>query len=81
VPGVVAAACDLLGLDPLVVANEGCPVAFVADDRADVLLDVMRAAPGGEQSVRIGRVVPGPAGRVVMNTLVGARRIVDLPAG
>jgi hydrogenase expression/formation protein HypE len=81
IPGTVAAACDLLGLDPLVVANEGCLVAFVAPDRADALLDAMRAAPGGEQSVRIGRVVDGPAGRVVMNTLVGAHRIVDLPLG
>jgi hydrogenase expression/formation protein HypE len=81
VPETVAAACDLLGLDPLVVANEGCLVAFVDPQHADALLAAMRAAPGCEQAVRIGRVLDGPPGQVVMNTLVGAHRIVDLPLG
>lgn len=82
VPGTVAAACDLLGLDPLVVANEGCLVAFVADDAAEDALAAMRSMAEGEQAVRIGEVLPdGPRGRVTLRTLVGARRIVDMPLG
>ncbi|MER6185886.1 hydrogenase expression/formation protein HypE [Streptomyces sp. NPDC001652] len=82
VPGTVASACDLLGLDPLVVANEGCLVAFVADDATEDALAAMRSMPEGAQAVRIGEVLPdGPRGRVTLRTLVGARRIVDMPLG
>ncbi|MFF0745452.1 hydrogenase expression/formation protein HypE [Streptomyces sp. NPDC004111] len=81
VPPAVAAACDLLGLDPLIVANEGCLVAFVAPEHADDALGALRAHPEGEGAVRIGSAAAGPAGRVVVRTLVGARRIVDLPLG
>ncbi|MFJ2238036.1 hydrogenase expression/formation protein HypE [Streptomyces sp. NPDC087859] len=82
VPEAVASACDLLGLDPLVVANEGCLVAFVAGDAAEEALAAMRSAEEGAQAVRIGEVLPdGPRGRVTLRTLVGARRIVDLPLG
>ncbi|GGX69071.1 hydrogenase expression/formation protein HypE [Streptomyces minutiscleroticus] len=82
VPQQVAAACDLLGLDPLVVANEGCLVAFVAPGAADAALDAMRSTPEGRQAVRIGEVLAhGPRGRVTLRTLVGARRIVDMPLG
>ncbi|MEU6378769.1 hydrogenase expression/formation protein HypE [Streptomyces sp. NPDC046909] len=82
VPAAVAAACDLLGLDPLVVANEGCLVAFVAADAAEDALDAMRSVPEGAAAVRIGAVLPdGPRGRVSLRTLVGARRIVEMPLG
>ncbi|GGS26555.1 hydrogenase expression/formation protein HypE [Streptomyces aureoverticillatus] len=81
VPAPVASACDLLGLDPLHVANEGCLVAFVTPDAADAALDAMRGLSEGAHAVRIGEVVAGQAGRVVMRTLVGARRVVDLPVG
>ncbi|MER7751910.1 hydrogenase expression/formation protein HypE [Kitasatospora sp. NPDC097643] len=81
VPEAVAAACDLLGLDVLHVANEGCLVAFVAADKAEDVLTAMRAVPGGEGAVRIGHVADWPAGRVVMRTLVGAHRVVDMLAG
>ncbi|MCH0565718.1 hydrogenase expression/formation protein HypE [Streptomyces sp. MUM 2J] len=82
VPRAVAAACDLLGLDPLVVANEGCLVAFVAPEAADAALAALRSRPEGRDAVRIGEVsADGPAGRVVLRTLVGARRVVDLPIG
>ncbi|MEV7982265.1 hydrogenase expression/formation protein HypE [Streptomyces sp. NPDC086519] len=82
VPEAVAGACDLLGLDPLVVANEGCMVAFVAADAADAALAALRCLPEGAQAVRIGEVLPqGPGGRVTLRTLVGARRIVDMPLG
>ncbi|WP_406419670.1 hydrogenase expression/formation protein HypE [Streptomyces sp. NBC_01614] len=82
VPEPVASACDLLGLDPLVVANEGCLVAFVAADAAEAVLRAMRSVGEGAGAVRIGEVLPvGPAGRVTLRTLVGARRIVDMPLG
>ncbi|MFJ9898299.1 hydrogenase expression/formation protein HypE [Streptomyces sp. NPDC091280] len=82
VPEAVAAACDLLGLDPLVVANEGCMVAFVSADAAEDTLAAMRSTGEGAQAVRIGEVLPaGPPGRVTLRTLVGARRIVDMPLG
>ncbi|KOU57482.1 hydrogenase [Streptomyces sp. MMG1533] len=82
VPEAVASACDLLGLDPLVVANEGCLVAFVTATVADEALAIMRSVPEGAQSVRIGEVLPeGPRGRVTLRTLVGARRFVEMPLG
>ncbi|MEV5845317.1 hydrogenase expression/formation protein HypE [Streptomyces sp. NPDC051985] len=82
VPEAVAGACDLLGLDPLVVANEGCLVAFVAAGAADRALAALRSLPEGAGAVRIGEVLPqGPGGRVTLRTLVGARRIVDMPLG
>lgn len=81
VPAAVASACDLLGLDPLHVANEGCMVAFVAPDSAEEALRLMRSLPDGADTVRIGEVTDGPASRVVLRTLVGARRIIDMPLG
>jgi hydrogenase expression/formation protein HypE len=81
VPEVVAAACDLLGLDVLQVANEGCLIAFVAAERVGAVLAAMRADPAGAEARPIGRVLAGPAGRVLLTTLVGARRVVDLPLG
>ncbi|MCD9193325.1 hydrogenase expression/formation protein HypE [Streptomyces albireticuli] len=83
VPEPVAAACDILGLDPLHVANEGCMVAFVAPDAADEALASMRSLPEGSGAVRIGDVLPadGRPGRVTMRTAVGARRVVDMPLG
>ncbi|MFB8248929.1 hydrogenase expression/formation protein HypE [Streptomyces sp. NPDC055952] len=82
VPRAVAAACDLLGLDPLVVANEGCLVAFVAAPAADGALDALRSLPEGREAARIGRVLAsGAEGRVTLRTLVGARRVVEMPLG
>lgn len=81
-PPSVEAACEMLGLDPLHVANEGCMVAFVAPGAADDALVAMRSLPEGSEAARIGEVVPdGRPGRVVMRTLVGARRVVDMPLG
>ncbi|GGZ19927.1 hypothetical protein GCM10010365_45250 [Streptomyces poonensis] len=81
-PEAVASACDLLGLDPLTVANEGCLVAFVGSAAADRALSALRTLPEGRSAARIGEVLPqGPGGRVTVRTLVGARRVVDMPLG
>jgi hydrogenase expression/formation protein HypE len=81
VPPPVAAACDLLGLDPLIVANEGCLVAFLAPEAAEGALAAMRSRPEGAHAVRIGTTAQGPSGRVVMRTLMGAGRLIDMPVG
>ncbi|HEY3007107.1 MAG TPA: hydrogenase expression/formation protein HypE [Micromonosporaceae bacterium] len=81
VPPTVAAACELLGLDPLHVANEGCLVAITAPDTADALLATMRSLPEALSAVRLGVVVNEHPGRVLMNTLMGGTRIVDMLVG
>ncbi|MEV7805627.1 hydrogenase expression/formation protein HypE [Microbispora sp. NPDC088329] len=81
VPHQVAAACELLGLDPLHVANEGCLVAFVAPEAAGRVLAAMRATPEGAAACRIGEIVAGHPGRVTMRTVVGSTRVVDMLIG
>jgi hydrogenase expression/formation protein HypE len=79
VPGQVVGACDLLGLDPLHVANEGCLIAFVAPEAALEVLAAMRANPAGTQARPIGRAVAKQPGRVRMHTTLGdTRRIGKL---
>lgn len=79
VSGPVGAACELLGLDPVHVANEGCLVAFVAPERADAVLAAMRTRPEGREAVRIGTV--SADGPVVLRTMVGSRRVLDMLVG
>ncbi len=81
VPPTVRAACEVLGLDPLHVANEGCLVAFVSPDAADAVLDAMRAGPEGAAAALIGDVVAEHPGRVTMRTMLGVRRVVDMLIG
>lgn len=81
VPRPVASFCDLLGLDPLHVANEGCMVALVAPEQAEPVLAAMRTQPAGTGARLIGRVTAGPPGRVTARTLVGSSRIVDMLVG
>jgi hydrogenase expression/formation protein HypE len=81
VPQAVSAICELLGLDVLHVANEGCLVALVAPQAADRILAAMRERPEGAQACVIGSVNEGPAGRVTARTLVGSRRVVDMLVG
>jgi hydrogenase expression/formation protein HypE len=81
IPAVVAAACDLLGLDPMQVANEGCLVALIAPDLAEAVLAAARACPEGSQAQVIGRVGNGEPGLVTAETLVGSRRIVGTLIG
>jgi hydrogenase expression/formation protein HypE len=81
VPPAVAAACDLLGLDPLHVAGEGCLVAFVAPRAAREVLAVMRAHPDGRQAALVGEAVADHPGRVVLRTPLGATRFVEMLVG
>ncbi len=77
----VAAACELLGLDPLFVANEGKLVAFVAPEAAERLLAAMRAHPLGRDAAIIGHVVEDEHRFVQMATSFGGGRIVDWLSG
>ncbi len=77
----VRGACELLGIDPLHVANEGKVVVVVAQDKAGEVLDVLRSFDPGRDAVIIGSVVGDHPGMVVMRTLYGSRRIIDLPIG
>ncbi|GAA4473969.1 hydrogenase expression/formation protein HypE [Phytohabitans houttuyneae] len=81
VPAPVSAACELLGLDPLHVANEGCLVALVSPRAADAVLAAMRDGPEATAARAIGTVTAGPAGRVTAHTLVGSTRVVDMLVG
>ncbi|MDO8108483.1 hydrogenase expression/formation protein HypE [Isoptericola sp. b441] len=81
IPDAVRGACEMLGLDPYHVANEGKLVAVVPADSADRVLDAMRALPEGEGAVRIGAVVADHPGMVTAKTLVGSERIVDMLVG
>jgi hydrogenase expression/formation protein HypE len=75
----VRGACELLGLDPLLVANEGKLVAFVPGAEAARALAALRSHPLGEAAAIIGQVTDRPAGRVVMQTAVGGQRWLELP--
>lgn len=77
----VRAACELLGLDPLYVANEGKLVAFVAPQAADALLAAMQAHEYGREARIIGQVTAEHVGRVVLRTALGARRLLDMLVG
>jgi len=77
----VAALCELLGFDPLYIANEGKLIAFVSPDHADAVLAVLRADALGKDACIIGEVVQEPAGRVILKTRIGGTRIVDMLTG
>lgn len=77
----VRAFCEVLGLDPLYLANEGKIVVAVAPEDADAALAALRAHPLGREAERIGLVEAGPVGRVVMRTAFGGSRIVDTLVG
>ena len=78
---VVRGACELLGFDPLYVANEGKLIAIVAPESAETVLDAMRAHPLGRDSAIVGTVTERHPGMVTMNTAFGTSRIVDLLPG
>jgi hydrogenase expression/formation protein HypE len=77
----VAGLCELLGFDPLYLANEGKLIAFVAPEDADAVLRAMRLDPYGRQAVVIGEAIAGHSGKVLLQTRIGGTRIVDMLAG
>jgi hydrogenase expression/formation protein HypE len=81
IPGPVRAACEMLGLDPLHVANEGKLVAIVPAAFADAVLAAMRVLAEGAEAAEIGRVVADHPAMVTMRTIVGSQRIVDMLVG
>ncbi|WP_031431215.1 hydrogenase expression/formation protein HypE [Methylomicrobium agile] len=78
----VRAACDILGFDPLYIANEGCFALFVPESQTEAALSVLRRHPLGAQSLAIGRVKSACSqGRVVLQTPIGVGRVLDLFSG
>ena len=77
----VAGASEILGIDPMYVANEGKLVAFVAPEAADAALTALRAVPGCERAVEIGEVKTEPPGMVLVETSFGGKRVMDQLAG
>ena len=77
----VNAACEMLGFDPLYVANEGKLVAIVPKEEAEKVLAVMKSTQYGEGAVVIGEVVAEPKSRVLLKTVLGSTRVVDMLAG
>jgi hydrogenase expression/formation protein HypE len=77
----VLGACEMLGFDPLYIANEGRLVAIVPPEDADKILKAMKNNKYGREAVIIGEVAAKPPGRVVMKTVLGAHRIVDMLVG
>lgn len=77
----VKGVCEILGLDPLYMANEGKLVAVVPKEHAAAVLAAMRAHPAGRESVRIGEVSAEPQGVALLSTIFGGERIVDMLVG
>lgn len=77
----VRGACELLGLDPLYVANEGKLVAVVAGERADEALEALRSHPHGVRAAIVGEVTEANAGRVLLKSAIGGERVLDRLTG
>src|SRR6266700_1163129 len=77
----VRGACEILGLDPLTIANEGKLLAIVAPDKAEIALEAMRAHPLGREAAIIGTVQAEPAGLVFLRTDIGGMRVLDMLVG
>ena len=73
--------CEILGLDPLYLANEGKIVCVVPKESKPTALQALRDHPLGREAAIVGRVTGGEPGRVVMNTVFGGQRIVDMLVG
>jgi hydrogenase expression/formation protein HypE len=77
----VAGAAEILGIDPMYVANEGKLVAFVAPEAADSALAALRSVPGCERAAEIGEVKTKPPGMVLVETGFGGKRVMDQLVG
>lgn len=78
---VVRGACEILGLDPLYLANEGKLVAIVPGAAAHDVLAAMRANPAGREAAIIGEITAAPVGNVIISTVIGGDRVVDMLVG
>jgi len=78
---VVQGACEILGLDPLYVANEGRFAVFVPEAQADAALELMKKVEVSEAAVRVGTVEQNPGGTVVLQSRIGGNRVVDMLSG
>lgn len=78
---VVRGACEILGLDPLYLANEGKLAAVVPGAMADAVLAAMRAHPAGRDSAIVGEITPEPSGNAILSTAFGGDRVVDMLVG
>ena len=74
-------ACEILGLDPLYVANEGRFAVFVPVAQANPALEIMKKLPVSQGSVRVGRVEESPGRTVVLQSRIGGNRVVDMLSG
>jgi hydrogenase expression/formation protein HypE len=77
----VGSMCEILGFDPLYLANEGKVIVICPAEETDTVLSAMKKHPCGRRSAVIGEVVKEPAGKVVMETIIGSKRIVDMLSG
>ncbi len=77
----IRAVCEILGMDPLYIANEGKVLIFVPDGSAQAVLAALKKDPLGTHASIIGEVVPNHPGRVVMKTTIGSNRVVDMLSG
>jgi hydrogenase expression/formation protein HypE len=77
----VAGACEVLGFDPLYLANEGRMIVFVPEREADRALEILRSGPGGEFASGIGKVISDSPGMVTMKSRIGTTRIIDMLSG
>ena len=75
----VKGACEILGLDPLFVANEGKLVAFASETSAEAIVHAMRSHPAGRDARIIGRATKDHPGMTLLKTEIGGTRILDLP--
>lgn len=78
---VVASACEMLGLDPLYVANEGIFIAIVAPEVESLVLDTLRSLPGGASACTIGEVTSEHPGQVILQGAIGGKRVVGMLPG
>ena len=81
VRGPVQGTCELLGFDPLYIANEGKLIAIVPESDADKVLETIRGNEFGKEAVIVGEVTDREPGRVILETLIGGTRVVDMLAG
>ena len=77
----VSGACEILGLDPLTIANEGRLIAVVSEAQAELALQALQKHPQGTEAVILGEVLPDPAGMVFLRTAIGGTRVLDMLVG